>query len=275
MLSARTGLQGEGKESSIPGSRKTGSALHPACHSTPAASGDPEPPGTPTFLGLALGKLPQELPVLLLQAGQAAVQGSLPALGLPQPLLRVLGTGTAGSEPPPGGGDSRGDSRVSQGSAVPGDGDSQVTGFPGDGGQWGQCHHPERETAGPDRSELSQGTWASRVRSTPEDRDSEIRAMPGDGGQQGQLSPGRREQTHQSRARGWGTAGTATSEPCQGMQGSGIGGIPWEKGTPGSEPTPGRREQRGRSQPLGKGSSGVGAASTENGNSSIGASHKT
>lgn len=54
-------------------------------------AGDPEPAGTPTFLGLALRELQQELPVLLLQAGQAAVQGSLPALGLPQPLLGVLG----------------------------------------------------------------------------------------------------------------------------------------------------------------------------------------
>lgn len=59
----------------------------------PVASGDPKPTGTPTFLGLALRKLPQELAVLLLQAGQAAVQGSLSALGLPQPLLRVLGDG--------------------------------------------------------------------------------------------------------------------------------------------------------------------------------------
>lgn len=55
------------------------------------ASGDPKPTGTLTFLGLALRQLPQELLVLLLQPGQAAVQGSLPALGLPQLLLRVLG----------------------------------------------------------------------------------------------------------------------------------------------------------------------------------------
>lgn len=54
-------------------------------------AGDPKLAGTPTFLGLALRKLPQELLVLLLQVGQAALQGSLPALGLPQPLLWVLG----------------------------------------------------------------------------------------------------------------------------------------------------------------------------------------
>lgn len=46
---------------------------------------------TPTFLVVALCQLPQELLVLLLQLGQAASQGSLPALGLPQPLLQVLG----------------------------------------------------------------------------------------------------------------------------------------------------------------------------------------
>lgn len=76
-------------------------------------AGDPEPTGTPTFLGLALRQLPQELLVLLLQVSQAAAQGSLPALGLPQPLLQVLGDGdsglraaprmaTAGSEPSQG-----------------------------------------------------------------------------------------------------------------------------------------------------------------------------
>lgn len=42
---------------------------------------------------VALRQLPQEPLVLLLQLGQAAAQGSLPALGLPQPLLQVLEDG--------------------------------------------------------------------------------------------------------------------------------------------------------------------------------------
>lgn len=113
------------------------------------ASGDPKP----TFLGLALGKLPQELAVLLLQAGQAAVQGSLPALSLPQPLLRVLGMGTAGSEPPPAGNDNQ-DSQLS---AAPGDGDSQARAVPGDGKQRGQCHHAGKGDSWARQVELSQG----------------------------------------------------------------------------------------------------------------------
>lgn len=151
-------------------------------------SGDPKPTGKPTFLGLALGKLPQELAVLLLQAGQAAVQGSLPALGLPQPLLRVLGDRDTGSEPPPGAVTAR--SEASQGM-----GDSATT--------------PERGTAGSDphqrtgiaRSEPSQGMGDSGDSGTTPERGTtglepaqgenwvrQVGAIPRDGGQLGQTN---------------------------------------------------------------------------------------
>lgn len=98
-------------------------------------AGDPESAGTLTLLGLALCKLSQELLVLLLQAGQEAAQGSLPVLGLPQPLLRVLG-----------------------------DGDSGVRAIPEDGDTWVRAVPRGMGTA---RSEPSQWGQDSRVRAVP------------------------------------------------------------------------------------------------------------
>lgn len=192
MLPGRTGLQGEGKESSIPGSRGAGSALHPACHST----------GTPCGIGGPQTHWDTHLPETgSLQAAPGAGGSAPPGRPGGRAGLAPGARPPTASAPGPGGRGQPGQSHpggavtarsalfqwtvTARSEASQGMGDSGV-----------RATTPERVTAGFEPSRRD--NWArqvgaiprdgdSRVRSIPED--SEIGAVPGAGGQRDQSHP--------------------------------------------------------------------------------------